>query len=219
MNVGIDVKSAIAYQKRLAALVKTGGRPDVKTVAGVDVAYYKPEGKNIAVAALFTYPGLELLEVEYRIGETDFPYIPGLLSFREVGVIVDLLAPISDTIDLILVDGQGIAHPRRVGLASHLGVLLGKPTIGVAKSRLVGEYEEPGLLRGDKSPLIYKNERIGTVLRTRDNVRPLFISIGHKVSLGFTEEVVMQCGGGYRLPEPTRIADKEVTRLRKELFG
>jgi deoxyribonuclease V len=219
MNVGIDVKSAIEYQKRLATLVKMEGKPDVKTIAGVDVAYFKPEGKNIAAAALFIYPGLELLDVKYKTGETDFPYIPGLLSFREVGVIVDLLAPISDTIDLILVDGQGIAHPRRVGLASHLGILLNKPTIGVAKSRLVGEYEEPGPHRGDKSPLTDKGERIGTVLRTRDNVRPLFISIGYKVSLYFAEEIVMNCGGGYRLPEPTRIADKEVTRLRKELFG
>lgn len=219
MSVGIDVKSAIEYQIRLAALVKTGGKPDVKTVAGVDVAYYKPEGKNIAAAALFTYPGLELLDVKYKIGETDFPYIPGLLSFREVGVIVDLLAPISDTVDIILVDGQGIAHPRRVGLASHLGVLLDKPTVGVAKSRLVGEYEEPGLRRGDKSPLTDKGERIGTVLRTRDNVRPLFISVGYGLSLGFAEAAVMNCGAGYRLPEPTRVADKEVTRLRKEIFG
>ncbi|MCP4229371.1 MAG: endonuclease V, partial [bacterium] len=174
----MDVKSAIEYQKRLAALVETEGRPDVKAVAGVDVAYYKPEGKNIAAAALFSYPTLESADVKYLVGETEFPYIPGLLSFREVGVIVDLLAPISDTIDVIMVDGQGIAHPRRVGLASHLGVLLDKPTVGVAKSRLVGEYEEPGPNRGDRSPLTDSGERRGTVLRTRDIVKPLFISAG-----------------------------------------
>ncbi len=219
MNVETDVKSAIEYQKRLAALVVTEGNPGVSTVAGVDVAYYKPESKNIAAVTLYSYPGLNLEGVKYKIGKTTFPYIPGLLSFREVGVIVDLLAPISDTIDLILVDGQGIAHPRRIGLASHLGVLLDKPTIGVAKSRLIGEYDEPGPRRGNRSPLIDKRERIGTVLRTRDNVRPLFISIGHKVSLDFAENVVLKFGGGYRLPEPTRIADKEVTRLRKELFA
>jgi deoxyribonuclease V len=137
-----------------------------------------------------------------------FPYVPGLLSFREAPAIIDALQQLSEKPDLLLVDGQGLAHPRRFGLACHLGVLADLPTIGVAKSRLVGAYEEPGTERGAWTPLIDGCETIGAVLRTRRAVRPVFVSIGHRICLQTAIDLVLRCTGHFRLPEPIRAADR-----------
>src|SRR5262249_46364583 len=138
----------------------------------------------------------------------DFPYIPGLLAYREIPAILAALSKLKTIPDLLMVDGHGIAHPRRMGIAAHLGVILDMPTIGVAKSRLTGSFQEPGPTKGDRSALMAGKECIGTVLRSRDNVHPLFISPGHRVSMDTALALTLRCLTRYRLPEPTRMADK-----------
>jgi deoxyribonuclease V len=148
------------------------------------------------------------------VAKIRFPYVPGLLSFREVPLLLKAIAKLQRKPDLIIVDGQGIAHPRRIGLASHLGLALDTPTIGSAKSLLIGDYEMPGESRGSAAPLMAGRERIGTVLRTRDGVRPMFISTGHRVSLRSAVKFVLRCGDGFRLPKPQREADLWTKQLR-----
>jgi deoxyribonuclease V len=143
-----------------------------------------------------------------------FPYVPGLLSFREIPVVLDALGKLRHPPDLLLCDGQGYAHPRRFGLACHLGVLTGIPAIGVAKSRLIGEYAEPGSNKGDWSPLMDGGEVIGAVLRTRDNVNPVYVSVGHRIELDAAQRIVLACATRYRLPEPTRLADRLVAHVK-----
>ncbi len=178
----------------------------VRTVAGVDVGF--PEGKTRAAGVVLSLPDLE--PVDYARAETEisFPYVPGLLTFREGPAVLAALEQLDTWPDLFLFDGQGIAHPLRIGLAAHMGVLLDRPSIGCAKSRLTGEYEEPGNKVGDWSPLKDGEETIGAVLRTRKNVKPVFVSIGHRVDLETAIAFVLRCGRGYRLPETTRWAHK-----------
>lgn len=196
-------------QRRLAPQIERYDRLDaIRTVAGVDVAYGHRGGPARAAVALFSYPELTLLEHACIVQPATFPYVPGLLSFREAPAVLAAIDRLSRRPDLLLVDGQGIAHPRRLGIASHLGLCLDLPAIGVAKSRLVGTHAEPGPNRGDRSPLADGDEEIGAVLRTRRRVRPLFISIGHRVTLATAITFVLDCGRGYRLPEPCRIADR-----------
>jgi deoxyribonuclease V len=145
------------------------------------------------------------------------PYVPGLLSFRELPVLLSAFARLRYVPQAVLCDGQGRAHPRRFGLASHLGVLLDIPSVGCAKSRLIGTYVEPGLMRGAQSPLHDRREVIGTVLRTRDHTRPLFISVGHRITLADAVWLTLQCGGGFRIPEPTRQADITVRKRASTL--
>ena len=144
-----------------------------------------------------------------------FPYVPGLLSFREAPALRAVLARVRTPFDAVLCDGQGLAHPRRMGLACHLGVLLDKPAVGCAKSRLVGEYVEPGLERGEFTGLHYQGERVGTVLRTRTGVKPLFVSPGHRCDHRGAVELVLRCGAGFRLPEPVRLADRGVAQFKR----
>ncbi len=151
---------------------------------------------------------LEIVEEATAVGPARFPYVPGLLSFREIPLVLDALEGLAARPDLILCDGQGYAHPRRFGLACHLGVLLDLPTIGVAKSRFIGTHEEPGIERGEWTPLLDGAERIGAVLRTRRAVSPLYISCGHRVSLERAIELVLACTTRYRLPETTRAAHR-----------
>jgi deoxyribonuclease V len=158
-------------------------------------------------ACLFTFPELSLVGEASAVEEVRFPYIPGYLSFREGPALIRALEKLRKPPDLLLIDGQGIAHPKRFGIASHLGVVLDMPSIGCAKSRLIGEYDEPGPLRGDWKPLIYKGNMVGAVLRTKDGVNPLFISPGHKTDLATSVEIVLACTAGYRIPEPVRRAD------------
>jgi deoxyribonuclease V len=198
---------AVSLQRQLAAGVVVQDQPGpVRTVAGLDAGYR--DGLTTATVALMRYPELELLETHRLQQPTDFPYVPGLLSFREVPALLRVMERLSLRPDLVLCDGQGLAHPRRLGLACHLGLWLDLPTVGVAKSRLVGQYEEPGLERGATSPLVYKGDTVGAVLRTRSKVRPVFVSVGHRVCLKTAIEMVLSCAPRYRLCEPIRIADR-----------
>ncbi len=181
---------------------------EIRHVAGVDVGFEDHYKTARAAVAVLSFPELALQEQAIAYAPTPFPYVPGFLSFREVPVILQALAKLSLEPDLILCDGQGYAHPRRFGLACHLGVLLDWPTLGVAKSRLVGTHQELGLEKGAQQPLWDRGEQVGVVLRSRSNVRPLYISSGHRVSLETAVELTLRCTPKYRLPETTRWADK-----------
>ena len=187
---------------RLAPLTR------VSTVAGLDCAF----GGDQVFAAVVAWDVKRRRVIERRAlsRPLQFPYVPGLLSFREAPALLVALRRLRTPVDALLCDGQGIAHPRRFGLACHLGVLLGLPAVGCAKSRLIGDWVEPGRDRGERSPLTIGAERIGTVLRTRTGVKPLFVSPGHLCDFEGAEDLVLRCGGGLRLPEPVRLADQHV---------
>ena len=203
----ISPKAAVQLQKELAARVtRKWSDPEVATVAGVDTSYRK--GRARAAVVVLTYPELELVERVAVDRKVEFPYVPGLLSFREGPAVMDALNTLKRNPDLLVFDGQGIAHPRRFGIASHVGVLVGIPSIGCAKSRLVGEYEEPGENRGSYTLLTHKGDTIGAVVRTRSKVKPLFVSPGHLIDLKESIRFVLGCCPRYRLPETTRLADK-----------
>ena len=206
----IATASAVALQKTLSTHVRLENDFEpLRTIAGVDVSYDLKRNLTRAVIVVMDCEALEPITSVMAFLPTDFPYIPGLLSFREIPAILKALSCLPEPPDLLMVDGQGIAHPRRLGIAAHLGVLTGLPSIGVAKSLLTGRYIEPDTSRGSTSLLVDKNgQRIGTVLRSRDNVRPLFISPGHRIDHDSAVAVTLQSLRGYRLPEPTRIADK-----------
>jgi deoxyribonuclease V len=196
-------------------------------IAGLDCAF-SGDGKRTFAAAVVLrvigshddqagQPGrfeFEQVETVTAEQETRFPYIPGLLSFREAPVCLQAVAKLKRQPDLFMIDGQGVAHPRRLGLASHLGLFFDKPTIGCAKSRLIGKYEEPGAQRGAWSPLRDGAETIGAVVRTRSRVKPVFVSVGHKCTLEDAIRVTLACATRYRIPEPTRLAHQAVSRLR-----
>jgi deoxyribonuclease V len=204
-----DTKSARAMQEAMTGLVVERDRFDQPgRIAGVDCHYDKERGLAYAAVALIDAASGELLESVLAAGPLSFPYVPGLLSFREVPVALKALACLSRPPDLLMVDGQGRAHPRRIGLASHLGVMADLPSIGVAKSRLIGSHEEPPPEPGGLAPLEDKGEIIGAVLRSKQNVRPLFISVGHRVTLATSVRLVMEHVRRHRLPEPTRLADR-----------
>lgn len=196
---------AVALQRELAVRVREEPLPaPPRTIAGVDMSV-KDYAVRAAVAVL-SFPALEVIDRAVWEGPVEFPYVPGLLSFREIPAVLRALEGLDALPDLIMADAQGRAHPRRIGLASHLGVLLDHPVIGVAKSRLTGIYDEPGPERGASSPLLDGNEQIGAVLRTRPGVRPLFVSVGHRVTLGDALRLTLACAVRFRLPEPTRRA-------------
>lgn len=181
---------------------------DVTRIAGVDIGIDREAGRARAAVAVLDYPGCGMLDHVTLSRRIRFPYIPGYLSFREVPPIMAALERLDILPDLIICDGQGIAHPRRFGLACHLGVLTDLPTIGAAKSRLIGTYREPGRTKGKWSELRDQDETIGAVLRSRSNVRPIFVSIGHKISLPTAVRIVLDCCISYRLPETTRAAHR-----------
>lgn len=189
-------------------MLTTGGPEEIHLVAGADVAVGTTERAGRAAVAVLEYPSLQVVEQVVAEGRPSFPYVPGLLSFREIPLLAGAFERLRSRPDLLLVDGQGWAHPRRFGLASHLGLLLDLPTIGCAKSRLIGEFEPPARARGAVSPLRDGEEVIGAVVRTRENVRPLFISIGHRINLEEAVTWVLRLTKGFRLPEPTRLADR-----------
>jgi len=186
----------------------------LSSVAGVDAAFHGEW--VIAVASLLAYPSLIHKTDAVSTEKVRFPYVPGFLSFREGHSIISAILRLRHIPDVIIVDGQGIAHPRRLGIASHIGVLLDIPTIGCAKSRLVGDYSEPGEDKGRWSPLIYKGEQVGAVLRTRDNVRPVFVSPGHLIDLPSSIAILLQCLTRYRIPEPIRMADHLSKKLSRK---
>ncbi len=182
-------------------------------VAGVDAAF--SDDAVYAAACLYRYDDLSLIEQAHAVQKLSFPYVPGFLSFREGPACIAAIGKLSTTPDVLFVDGQGIAHPRGIGIASHLGVLLDIPSIGCAKTRLVGEYREPGIRKGRWSPLSFEGEIVGAVLRTRDAVRPLFISPGHRIDLEGAIRIVLGCAGKFRIPEPIRCADMLSKKLKK----
>lgn len=210
----LSPREAADLQSQLAPQIITEGAPaDVRLIAASDVAFVdRPYRRRPSLAraavVLLSYPDLDLVEQQAIEAPTEFPYVPGLLSFREIPALAQAFEQLERTPDLLLVDGQGRAHPRRFGLASHLGLLLDIPTIGVAKSRLIGEHAEPGQRRGASTPLTHDGERIGTVLRTRDNVKPLYVSVGHRISLESATDWTLRLCTHYRLPEPIRLADR-----------
>ena len=189
-------------------VINTDELGEVKYVAGVDLGFKNNYTISQAAIAILTYPELELVEQAIARIPTTFPYVPGYLSFREIPAIMEAFRQLKTIPDLILCDGQGYAHPRRLGLACHLGVLLDMPTIGVAKSWLIGTHEAVPLEKGSWQPLLDKGETIGVVLRSRTKVKPIYVSIGHKISLPTAINYVMGCLTKYRLPETTRWADK-----------
>lgn len=213
MKTPRDTKEARNIQIRLRKKVKIVPlKKKPEFIAGVDAAF--TEDRIIAAACLYKLPELIPVEDAYAVLRTAFPYIPGLLSFREGPAVVKAIGRLNNRPDVILFDGQGIAHPAGMGIAAHIGVLLGIPSIGCAKSRLVGDYTGPGRRKGQKAELTYHDTIIGAVLRTRDNVKPLFISPGHLIDLNNAIEVVLTCIGKYRVPEPIRRADALAGRLK-----
>lgn len=217
----VTPSEAKALQNEYASLVCREGRIcSPESVAGVDVAISRDRRRALGAVAVLSYPGLEVSEVRIVEQEAVFPYIPGLLSFREAPVVLEAFERLSRQPDLVLVDGHGFAHPRRFGLACHLGVLLDKPTIGCAKSRLCGEAGELDAPAGSTAGLWDGEERIGTLLRTKDRVKPVFVSIGHKVALDEAERWIRELCRGYRLPEPLRAAHRAANdALRQGVFS
>ncbi|MGZ9109016.1 MAG: deoxyribonuclease V [Micavibrio sp.] len=204
-----NAKEAIAIQNDLRHAVVTQDHFETpRLIAGIDVGFDTQNNRGRASVVLLDAKTLEPVATSIAFLSLSFPYIPGLLSFREIPVILKALEGLPQKPDLLMVDGQGIAHPRRLGIAAHLGVVLDLPAIGVAKSRLTGKFLEPGPLKGSTSALMDYDEKIGIVLRSRDFTRPLFISAGHRISHESALALVGQCLTRYRLPEPTRLADK-----------
>lgn len=205
------LEQAMAVQRELRSAIRLATDPpslpsSLKTVAGVDVSHDREDRSHAAVVVLDAV-SLNVLEDIRVSAPTRFPYVPGFLSFREIPVILTALAKLAVDPQLLMVDGQGIAHPRRLGIAAHLGVLLDKPSLGVAKSRLWGRYQEPGPNKGDFTPLQDKNEIIGYVVRSKNRCRPLFVSPGHRLDVDVARDLALRFLTRYRLPEPTRLAD------------
>lgn len=198
-------REAVALQRELAARVVRTGRPRPRTVCGVDTSIR--DGFVHAAVCVFAFPGLELLASATATRPVEFPYVPGLLAFRELPALRQAYARLAEEPDLLLVDGHGLAHPRRFGIACHLGVELDRPAIGCGKSLLVGAHAEPASRRGSGTALVHRGERIGRCLRTREGVRPVYVSIGHRCDLERAVAIVLACARRYRLPEPIRAAD------------
>lgn len=209
---------AMALQRELAPLIiARGAVPRARLVAGADLAFTSDLERCIAGVVVWDVQRREIVEQRTAVRKVRFPYVPGLLSFREAPALLAALAKLDHEPDAFIFDGQGYAHPRRFGLACHVGLLIDRPSAGCAKSRLIGQHTEPGPRRGSATPLIDKNQRIGTVLRTRDHVKPLYVSIGHRLSLSAAEKLILTCCIGYRLPEPTRLADQLVATAKRRL--
>lgn len=195
---------ARALQEKMRGRVVRRGSIRPALVAGVDASY---KGDRARGAIVVTRDLVPVEEVTAE-GPLTFPYVPGLLSFRELPVLLAAWKKLRTRPEAVIVDGQGLAHPRRFGIACHLGVLLDLPTLGCAKSRLIGTYKEPAAARGSWSPLEDKGERIGAALRTQDGTNVVYVSIGHRMSLATAVRIVLACAPRYRLPEPQRLADR-----------
>ncbi|MGA1979969.1 MAG: deoxyribonuclease V [Sedimentisphaerales bacterium] len=214
-NWNLSYSQAIALQKNLCKkvrLIKLKNQP--KTIAGIDCAFSRDKKRIVACVVLLKLPGLELIETENAVQKLTFPYIPGLLSFREAPACIVAVEKLKNEPDAFIIDGQGIAHPRRLGLAAHLGLFFDKPTIGCAKSRLTGSFEEPALEKGYYSPLKDGRDIIGAVVRTRTNVAPVFVSVGNKCLLEDAIKITLDCTTKYRIPEPARLAHQLVSTLK-----
>jgi deoxyribonuclease V len=211
----LSYKEAIAIQRNLASQVQfiaIKKRPRI--IAGLDCAFSNDSKKIFAAAVIISLPDISVIETAIAARKLEFPYIPGLLSFREAPVCIDVIEKLKATPDAFIIDGQGFAHPRRLGIACHIGLLTNKPAIGCAKSRLIGTFKEPGNKKGCFSPLVDSDEEIGAVLRTRTDVKPVYVSVGHKCTLDDAIKVVLECTTKYRLPEPSRLAHQLVGQAK-----
>jgi deoxyribonuclease V len=221
----VSPQEAIEIQKDLRKRIVISPQPSVfkniKYIAGADISIRKGSSFGYGGVIIMTFPDMDVIEEEVVKDDIKFPYIPGLLAFREAPILLKAFEKLKNEPDLIIFDGQGIAHPRGLGIASHLGIILDKPTIGCAKSKLFGTYNEPGKNEGDFSYLYSPQDAdniIGAVVRTKSNTRPVFVSIGHKIDLQTSIKFILECRRGYRIPEPTRIAHNLVSKSIKILL-
>lgn len=215
----VDVEEAVRIQRQLARAIEMEDRlgSEPRYVAGVDVAYEKGnENRIFGAIVVVDIKTSETTAVATCQGTVEFPYVPGLFAFRELPHLLNAFERLDREPDLVICDGQGVAHPRRCGIASHLGVLLDIPAVGCAKTRFIGTFEELGVERGSTSPLKDEGEVIGSVLRTQDGVKPLFVSIGHRVSLETAQSWILRLANRYRQPEPIRRANELANTLRSE---
>ncbi|MFH1538519.1 MAG: deoxyribonuclease V [bacterium] len=215
----VEPAEAMRIQERLAGRVVERDDFDpekVRLVAGADISHGWRDDRFFAAVVVLTYPEMEIVEAKCGEHRAEFPYVPGLLVFREGPAILEVLEKLKNEPDLLVFDGHGVAHPRGIGIASHIGVVLDKPSIGCAKSRLVGEYREPGRKRGARTSLKVNGRVVGKVFRSKDNTKPIFISTGHRVGLETAVRVIATCVKKYRIPEPTRQAHIHSNQLRKE---
>jgi deoxyribonuclease V len=213
----VTYPQAMAIQKRLAHRVdRKNCLQTPQWVAGADISLTRESPEAFAGIVVLDAHTLEIVEEYFMKGKIDFPYIPGLLSFREAPLLLNLFKKVSPAPQLVFFDGQGIAHPRRLGLASHMGLFLDCPTVGCAKSRLIGTHREPGLKKGCRTRLRdNEGQTIGSVVRTRENCKPVFISVGHQIDLETAVRWTLKCTTRYRIPEPTRLAHNRVNAFRK----
>lgn len=210
-------KEAIDLQKSLAnKIISKDSFKNIFTLAGADMAFDKKDNLGFAGIIVYKYPDMTEIERISASGKLEFPYVPGLLTFREAPLLLKAFKKLKTSPDLVIFDGQGIAHPRRIGIASHMGLWLNIPTIGCAKSRLIGDYNEPGRDAGSFEDLYHNEDLIGAVVRTRRDVKPLFISPGHRISVKSAIQITMNCTDGLRIPKPTREADKYVECLKRD---
>jgi deoxyribonuclease V len=208
-------RRAIALQHELAGrVVLRTTRRRFRRVAGADIALTPDGTRCVAGVVVWDAMTQQVIEEVTATRRVTFPYVPGLLSFREAPAVLAAIRKLKTEPDAFLFDGQGYAHPRRLGLACHVGLFIDRPSVGCAKSRLTGDHAAPGAVRGSTVPLYDGDERIGAVVRTRPNVRPVYVSVGHRMDLEKAVELVLACANRYRLPEPTRLADQLVGRLR-----
>jgi deoxyribonuclease V len=207
-NIQLQLKSKLTFHNKLDL-------SQIQTIAAADISYNRSDVNLYAVVVVLGYPDLKLKGAYSNQAQAIFPYIPGYLSFREVPPLLDIFKTIPIEPDILICDGQGIAHPRGFGLASHLGIMLNIPTIGCAKSVLVGTYSEPSQSKGSTNPLMFEGRQVGAVVRTRRGVKPVFVSVGHKFSLKKAIEIILHCSPNYRIPEPLRLAHHKVNELRK----
>jgi deoxyribonuclease V len=210
----VSISEAIALQKELAAkvIITPLKINNLRYIAGIDCAPSTDMSTYFAACVIWDMTERSLVEYHIASAPLTFPYVPGLLSFREIPAILEVMQKINRPPDIMMVDGHGIAHPRGLGIAAHIGVLFDIPTFGCGKSRLYGYYKEPSLERGAISVLKAKDKIIGNVVRTRSNVKPVFVSIGNKIDLETATALTLQCSGRFRLPEPTHLADKLVAQ-------
>jgi deoxyribonuclease V len=208
-----ESEACLLQQELATKVIKEDQLSGVNLVAGTDVAYEKCGDKLVAAVVILDAHTLDVIETVTAEDHTHFPYIPGLFSFRELPPLIKAFAKLQHSPDLVVCDGQGLAHPRRFGLACHLGVLFDVPTIGCGKTRLLGKHQEPDTTRGAVAPLVDNDEVIGNVLRTQTDINPIYVSIGHRISLATACEWILKTSPKYRLPETTRQADQAVKGL------
>jgi deoxyribonuclease V len=209
-------KEAVVLQRQLASRVDSSSPlKRCELVAGADVSYARFSNVFFAGVVVLHVSDFTVVERQQVVRETPFPYVPGLLSFREAPALLDVFEKLKTKPDAVMIDGHGFAHPRRFGIAAHMGLWLKRPCLGCAKTRLTGEYQEPGSEAGAVTPLIEKGEIIGHVVRSKTGVKPLFVSVGHRIDLASAVRLVLRTCNGYRIPEPTRQAHLYVNQLRR----